>query len=170
MSAEPLSPEHLALRDQLLAQADEQGAALVQVAGDQNGAPYTFTVGAWRRMEVPEAVTVGLPDGADEHLMRNYLRRAANGEEFRPGHVYDDLLPGVLVTVERVHKGHYYEFFGTAFLVYRTGDFPAVQLITATPEDFWPWEQEAPDGFGRWQPVLTDSGAPESWTPGVDGP
>lgn len=170
MNLEPLSAEHLALRDQLMAQADRQGAALVQVAADNDGAPYTFTVGAWQRLEVPEAVTIGLPAGADEQLLRNYLHRAAQGEDFRPGQVYDDLLPGVLVTVERVNKGHYYEFFGSAFLVYRTGDFPAVQLITATPDDYWPWEDEAPSGFELWQPVLTDSGVPESWEPGVNGP
>ena len=168
--AEPLSAEHLALRDQLMAQAARQGAALVDVEGDQDGAPYTFTVGAWHHLEVPEAVTIGLPVGAGGPLLLNYLRRAADGEEFSPGKVFDDLLEGVLVTVERVNKGHYFEFFGSAFLVYRTGDFPAIQLITATPDDNWPWEDEAPEGFDLWQPVLTESGVPESWTPGVDGP
>jgi hypothetical protein len=170
VTLEPLSTAHLALRDQLMAQAERQGAAIVEVEGDQDGAPYTFTVGAWQRLEVPEAVTIGLPIGAGQQLVRNYLRRAADGEEFAPGKVYDDLLEGVLVTVERVNRGHYFEFFGSAFLVYRTGDFPAVQLITATPDDLWPWEPEAPEDFDLWQPVLTESGAPESWTPGVDGP
>jgi hypothetical protein len=34
----------------------------------------------------------------------------------------------------------------------------------------WPWQADAPPGFGAWQPVLTRSGRPESWTPGADGP
>lgn len=165
-----LSAEDQRLRDYLLAQADAHGKAIVEVAGDQDGAPYTFCVGAWRRFGVPEAVTIGLPEGVGHMLVDTYVRRASQGERFPPGQVYDDLLEGVLVTVERVNKGHYFEFFGSAFLVYPDGDFDAVQLITATPADYWPWEAEAPSGFDLWQPILTESGKPESWTPGVNGP
>jgi len=74
------------------------------------------------------------------------------------------------VVAERVARGHYPEFLGSALLLYPNGDFPAVQLIVGTPDGDWPWQASAPAGFARWQPVLTESGAPESWTPGVDGP
>lgn len=165
-----LSAEDQRLREHLIAQADAHGVAIVEVVGDRDGAPYTFCVGAWRRFGVPEAVTIGLPEGVGRHLIDNYVARANQGEKFPPGRVYDDLLGGVLVTVERVNKGHYFEFFGSAFLVHPDGDFDAVQLITATPEDYWPWEADAPAGFSLWQPILTESGVPESWKPGVNGP
>jgi hypothetical protein len=170
MTANGLSAEDRVLRDWLIAQGDQYGAALVEVAPDKDGAPYAFSVGAWRRFGAPEAVTIGLPEGVDKMLIATYVRRVAEGERFPPGQVYDDLLDGVLVTVEQVHQGHYFEFFGSAFLVHPDGEFPAVQLITATPDDNWPWEADAPSGFDLWQPVLTESGVPESWTPGVDGP
>lgn len=166
----PLSDEDARLREFLLAQADAHGKAIVEVAGDEKGAPYTFSVGAWHNLGVPDAVTIGLPEGAGHALIDTYVDRASKGERFPPGHVWDDLLEGVLVTIEHVNKGHYPEFFGSAFLVQPDGDFEAVQLITATPEDYWPWEPEAPPGFDQWQPILTGSGAPESWTPGVNGP
>jgi hypothetical protein len=102
--------------------------------------------------------------------VRNYVRRAGQGEEFPPGSVWDDLLEGVLVTVEKVSKGHYFAYFGSVFLLHPDGDFDAIQLITATNDDAWPWEPEAPEGFGRWQPLLTETHTVESWTPGVDGP
>jgi hypothetical protein len=165
-----LSPDDKQLRDYLVAEADAHGRAIVEVAGDEDGAPYAFSVGAWRRYGVPEAVTIGLPVGAGQILVDAYVQRASHGEQFPPGQVWDDLLEGVLVTVEQVNKGHYFEFFGSAFLMYPEGDFDAVQLITATPSDFWPWEADAPAGFDLWQPILTESGVPESWTPGVDGP
>lgn len=165
-----LDPEDRELRDWLVAQAEEFGTAIVEVAGDADGAPYTFTVGAWQELGVDEAVVIGLPEGLGRMLLDTYVQRAARGEEFVPGRIYDDFFDGAPVTLETVAKGHYLEFFGSAFLVYRTGDFPAVQLIVATPDGAWPWQASAPAGFDIWQPVLTESGAPESWTPGVDGP
>lgn len=170
MTGAELSPRDRQLRDHLLAEADAHGKAIVEVAGDNDGAPYTFSVGAWRRFGIPEAVTIGLPEGVGHYLIDLYVQRASGGEKFQPGQVWDDLLEGILVTVERVNKGHYFEFFGSAFLVHPDGDFDAIQLITATPQDYWPWEADGPPGFGLWQPVLTESGVPESWTPGVDGP
>lgn len=169
MTAE-LDEEMRRLRDHFVAQSNAHGAAIVEVAGDEQHPPYTFSVGAWRRFGVPEAVTIGLPPGAGEILVRNYVRRAGQGEQFRPGGVWDDLLEGVLVTVEKVGKGHYYTYFGSVFLLHPAGDFDGVQLITSTNDDAWPWEPDAPDGFDRWQPLLTESHAVESWTPGVDGP
>jgi len=166
-----LEPEDRKLRDWLVAQAEEFGAAIVEVAGDEQDAPYTFTVGAWQELGVPEAVVIGLPEGMGRVLVDAYVQRSAKaGEHFVPGRIYDDFFAGTPVTVEWVAKGHYLEFFGSAFLVYRTGDFPALQLIVGTPEGAWPWQPDAPRGFARWQPVLTESGDPESWTPGVDGP
>ena len=165
-----LGEEERRLRDRFIAESNAHGAAVVDVAGDEQHPPYTFSVGAWRRFGVPEAVTIGLPTGAGEFLVRNYVRRAGEGEAFPPGSVWDDLLEGVLVTVENVSKGHYFTYFGSVFLLHPDGDFDAVQLITATPDDMWPWEPEAPPGFDRWQPILTTTHAPESWTPGVDGP
>jgi hypothetical protein len=164
------SEEHERLRRWLVEQGERHGYALVEVAGDEHGAPYVFSAGAWRRLGVPEAVVIGLPDGMGRTLIDTYIRRARAGEVFRPGHIYDDFFADAPVLAERVARGHYPEFFGSALLLYPTGDFPAVQLIVASTDGAWPWEKEAPDGFADWQPVLTVSGFPESWIPGVNGP
>jgi len=165
-----LPEEQQRLRQWLLDQADQHGHAIVEVAGDEFGAPYVFSVGAWRRFGLAEAVVVGLPNPMGRMLVDSYVARARGGERFVPGTIYDDFFEGTPVIVERVAQGHYPEFFGSALLLYPTGDFPAVQLIVATPEGAWPWQPDAPAGFAEWQPVLTVSGSPESWTPGVDGP
>lgn len=170
MTVPNLPPEQSELRRWLLQQAEEHGNAVVEVAADQHGAGYVFTVGAWRRFGVAEAVVVGLPDGMGRVLVNVYVRRASQGERFVPGRVYHDFFDGTPVVVERVAKGHYPEYLGSALLLYPLGDFPAVQLIVATPQGAWPWQPHAPAGFADWQPVLTESGVPESWTPGVDGP
>lgn len=170
MTIHGLPDEHEALRQWLFEQAEEFGHATVEVAADEHGAGYVFTVGAWRRFGIAEAVVIGLPEGMGRVLVGAYVQRARTGVRFVPGRTYDDFFEGTTVVVERVAKGHYPEFFGSALLLYPSGDFPAVQLIVATPRGQWPWQDDAPEGFAEWQPVLTDSGLPESWTPGVDGP
>jgi hypothetical protein len=170
VNPEELTDEELALRERLIAEADERGNAIVEVAGDEYSGPYTFSVGAWRRFGVPEAVVIGLPEGMGATLVNNYVRRAAAGERFVTGVRYKDFFKGVPVVFERVYKGWYIEYFGSAFLVHPKGDFPAVQLIVPSEDVIWPWHPHAPEGFARWQPILTESGKPESWTPGVNGP
>ena len=165
-----LSAEELRLIEWIEGQAKERGNAVINVAGDDEGAGYSFTACAWALHNVPEAVVVGLPGQMGQVLLDAYVDRAANGEIFQVGKRYDDFFEGVPVVLERVNKGHYPEYFGTAFLIYPDGDFPALQLIVATPEGKFPWHPDAPEGFAAWQLVLTESGRPESWTPGVDGP
>jgi hypothetical protein len=165
-----LSTEDQELRTWLLAEADDVGHAAISVGQDETGAPYCFTAGAWRRFGVAEAVVIGLPADMAPVLLRAYVQRARAGERFLPGGVYEGFFDGVAVAVEKVAPGWYPEFLGSAFLLYPSGNFPAVQLIVPTPQGHWPWARDAPAGFADWQPVLTASGAPESWTPGVDGP
>jgi hypothetical protein len=170
MNPDELTGEELELRDRLIREADERGNAVVEVVGDGRSGPYTFSVGAWRRFGVPEAVVIGLPEGMGAMLINAYVKRAAAGQRFITGVRYKDFFKGVPVVFERVHKGRYFEFFGSVFLLHPKGDFPAVQLIVPTSDVIWPWHPHAPEGFARWQPILTDSGRPESWTPGVNGP
>jgi hypothetical protein len=170
VTAAPLNPEEQQFRDWLLHEVDARGSVVIDVAQDEEGAGYTFSVGAWRRFGVAEAVVLGLPEGMGNTLINAYLDRARAGERFLPGQVYEDFFDGVPVTVERVHKGHYLEYFGSAFVLYRKGDFPALQLIVPTPDGKWPWSPDAPEGFSDWQHILTESGRPESWLPGLNGP
>jgi hypothetical protein len=155
--------------DWIEAQAKARGNAVITVPSDDNGSGYSFTACAWAVHEVPEAVVVGLPDQMGPVLLDAYVDRAAAGRTFEPGKIYDDFFDGVPVIFEWVAQGHYTEYFGSAFLVYPEGDFPALQIIVATQDGQWPWSEDAPEGFAEWQPVLTESGVPESWVPGVDG-
>ncbi|QWF84210.1 DUF4262 domain-containing protein [Amycolatopsis sp. CA-230715] len=170
VTAETLAPEEEELLEWIVQQGQQRGNAVIAVPDDEEGAGYAFTACAWALHGVPEAVVVGLPAEIGPVLLDAYVDRAAAGEQFEYGKLYTDFFDGVPVTFEKVAKGHYLEYFGSAFLVYPDGDFPAVQLIVPTPDGSWPWQDSAPEGFGEWQLVLTESGEPESWTPGVDGP
>ena len=170
MTDAELTDDQVALREKLLADADEHGNAIVEVGGDERSGPYAFSVGAWRRFGVAEAVVIGLAPPMGRNLVNLYVKRAAAGERFVSGVRYKDFFQGLPVVFEHVDKGWYPEFLGSAFLMYPKGDFPAVQIIVPTADAIWPWHPHAPEGFARWQPILTDSLKPESWTPGVNGP
>jgi hypothetical protein len=150
------------LLEWIIDQGQRRGNAVINVSPDEKGAGYSFTTCAWALHQVPEAVVIGLPGEVASVLLDAYVDRAATGEKFDNGRVYEDFFEGVPVIFEQVAKGHYLEFFGSAFLVYPDGGFPAVQIIVPTMDGLWPWSSNAPEGFAQWQPVLTESGEPES--------
>ncbi|MGO1048894.1 DUF4262 domain-containing protein [Crossiella sp. CA198] len=166
----PLETADDQLRRELLASAEQHGAAVVHVPEEEGAANFALSVGCWRRFGAPEAVVIGLPEEAATHVIGAYVDRISRGERFPLGKVYQDFLPGCLVTFEKVNLGYYPEFLGFVFLFHPQGNFPAMQIIVTTPEGHWPWQDNAPAGFFEWQPVLTESGYPESWTSGPEGP
>jgi len=163
VSTHSLAAAEQELLDWIIDQGQQRGNAVINVPPDGQGAGYCFTACAWALHEVPEAVVIGLPGEIGSVLLDAYVDRAAAGEKFEHGRPYEDFFDGVPVLFEQVAKGHYLEFFGSAFLVYPDGDFPAVQIIVPTADGLWPWSPDAPEGFAQWQPVLTESGDPESW-------
>lgn len=158
------------LRDWLVDTSERHGAAVLHVPEEQDRAPHSFSVGAWRRFGKPELVVIGLPEQVAQSVIDTYVERVSRGERFTPGRLYEGFLAEQPVTFERVARSHYPEYLGSAVLVHGGDDFPALQLLLPTPDTgLFPWSERAPEGFAAYQPVLTESGAPESWTPGHDG-
>lgn len=163
------------VRRDLLKRVAEHDYATVAVAAEQD--PLTglhlpgwhYSVGLWALRRTPEAVVVGAPERHARHLLNRYAERAAEGESFVPGQLYDGFIDGYQVTFERVAPQHYPEWLGSARALYPDFDFPAVQLLWPKHDHRWPWNGGC-YRFHRAQPVLTAGGAPESWLPGVNGP
>ncbi|WP_034270703.1 DUF4262 domain-containing protein [Haloechinothrix halophila] len=148
------------LRDWLIEEADTRGNAVVSVAPEDGVGGYCFTAGAWRKHGVPEAVVVGLPEQIATVLLDAYVDKAAMGVRFEPGVLYDGFFDGIPVAFEHVDPAHYPAYFGSAFVLYPDGDFPGMQIIVPTPEGSWPWDDDAPEGFAQWQPLLNATGTP----------
>ncbi|ASU79424.1 DUF4262 domain-containing protein [Actinopolyspora erythraea] len=158
------------LRRWLVDTSERHGAAVLHVPEDEEHAPYAFSVGAWRRFGKPEVVVIGLPEKVGQSVVDTYVERVRAGERFVPGRLYEGFLAEQPVTFERVARTHYPTYLGSAMLVHGDDDFPALQLLLPTSDTgLFSWSERAPEGFAAYQPVLTDSGAPESWTPGHDG-
>ncbi|WP_084608774.1 DUF4262 domain-containing protein [Thermocrispum agreste] len=156
-----LSPEEAELKEWMLEQAQTRGNAVISVQPGDGVGNFEFTAGAWRTHGVAEAVVIGLPRPMGTVLLDAYVDRAATGEQFRIGVPYEDFFDGVPVLFQKVAERYYPQYFGSAFLLYPMGDFPALQIVVPTPQGQWPWSPDAPPGFRRWQPVLTDTGQPD---------
>ncbi|MGJ7905059.1 DUF4262 domain-containing protein [Actinopolyspora sp. H202] len=158
------------LRRWLVDTSERYGAAVLHVPEEEDHAPYSFSVGAWRRFGKPELVVIGLPEQVGRSVVETYVARVGRGERFITGRLYEGFLAEQPVTFERVAGMYYPEYLGSAMLVYGDDDFPALQLVLPTPDTgLFPWSEHAPEGFASYQPVLTRSGAPETWRPGHDG-
>ncbi|WP_019853634.1 DUF4262 domain-containing protein [Actinopolyspora mortivallis] len=168
MTVTPDAPDQM--RDRLLRTAERHGAAVVHVDEEEQHPPYAFSAGVWRRFGKPEVVVIGLPPEVAHAVVNTYTARAARGERFVPGRLYEGFLAEQPVTFERVCGAHYPQYLGSAVLLHDGDDFPALQMVLPEPRTgLLPWSEGASEEFREYQPVLTDSGLPESWTPGVDG-
>src|SRR5262249_24711677 len=95
VTAAPLNPDEQRFRDWVLQEIETTGTVVIDVPEDEQGAGYAFSVGAWRRFGIAEAVVLGLPEGMGQVLVRAYLERAKAGERFLPGKLYEDFFEGV---------------------------------------------------------------------------
>lgn len=123
---------------------------------------FVYSVGLWTFRRAPELIVVGAPVRHAVALVERYAEQSLAGRRFAPGGPYPDFLPDVGMMLEVVAPALYHQWLVSAFDFYPDGGFPAYQLIWPDRDGVWPWE-------GRWsrrhppQPVLTESGRPESW-------
>lgn len=158
------------MRQWLAGTAERDGAAVIHISETEDTAPFAFSVGLWSTCGRPEVIVVGLPPEAARVLVNAYIGRSRKGQVFAAGMLYKGFLDNCGVTFEHVAHRFYPEWLGHGFLMYGAAGFPCLQMLVSTPDGAWPWDADAPEGLAEWQPVLTASGRPESWTPGTDGP
>ncbi|HET9143301.1 DUF4262 domain-containing protein [Actinophytocola sp.] len=156
------------LRRDLLARIAEHDFTMVAVPAEEGHgggwvAPgFVYSVGLWSFHRVPELIVVGAPTRHAVETINRYAAQVKAGKRFRPGGPFRELLPGPGVMLELVTPSLYHEWFARSFEFYPTGDFPAYQALWPDRDGNWPWQQRW-DAHNVPQPVLTESGRPESW-------
>lgn len=128
---------------------------------------YVYSIGLWTFRQVPEVVVAGAPPRRAALMIEAYADAVATGWVPTAGGCYDCLVP-VPVVFERVAECHYDEWLAMAFDFYPNGGFPALQMLWPGADGAWPWEAARPAGGNvAPQPLLTWSGRPESFDPGL---
>jgi hypothetical protein len=132
------------------------GWHVIEVAEDDEGPGFAFTIGLYRRFQHPELIVFGLALDT-MHLMLNAAGEAVRaGRTYAAGQNYEDVLEGYACTFRPVPSRHYEAFLGYARWYYEGDDFPTLQLVWPDREHRYPWAAPTDAWIRDAQPVLAD--------------
>lgn len=154
--AEPESPADR----KLLADVEEFGWHVINVLEDEEGPPFSYTVGLFRRFAHPEVVVVGLPSKAAHPILNIVGGAVRDGRHFVAGQSYDDFVNGYAATFRVVPPEKYPPYLGYAMWFYDGPEFPVLQLVYPDRWARWPWEDGVDPAFRERQPVIADEPEP----------
>src|SRR5579862_9487803 len=95
-------PEHAAYMSWVAATVGEHGWAISGRHGDEAAPPWAYSVGMWLSCQVPELVVCGLPVEIAAAVINAIGSRIADGAQYGPGDVLDDVFPSGAVARARL--------------------------------------------------------------------
>jgi len=160
--------EHAAYMSWVAATVGEHGWAVSGRHGDKAAPPWAYSVGMWLSCQVPELVLCGLPVGNGAAIINAIGARIADGAEYCPGDLLDDICPAPLALrpVEsswRKTDG----LLGISNAFYGMVRPPYLQVVWSDRSGKFPWDQGFRRELDRMQPLLwlpRDDNPPSPWT------
>jgi hypothetical protein len=142
--------------EKALADIEAYGCHVIHVLEDQEGPPFSYSVGVQRASGASEVIVIGLKQPIAHFIVNEYNRRIRAGESFVAGERYEGFLEGFRVQFEEVGPEAFDEYMGWDKWLYGGKDFKVLQIIYPTTDGIWPWEESAPEWFRGRQPVLSN--------------
>jgi len=163
-----LDPEQLSYMSWVAETVSGHGWAISGRHGDETARPWAYSVGMWLTCQVPELVVCGLPVENGAAIINAIGARIADGAEFGPDDVLEDVCPAPLALrpVEmswRATDG----LLAISNAFYGMVRPPYLQVVWPDREGRFPWEQSFQPAFDRMQPLLwlpRDDNPPSPWT------
>jgi hypothetical protein len=161
-------PEQAAYLSWVATTVSEHGWAISGRHGDEAAPPWAFSVGMWLTCQVPELVLCGLPVDSAAAIINAVGARFADGADYGPGDVVDDVCPAPLA-FRPVDTG----WRATGGLLSVSNAFygkvrpPYLQVVWSDREGRFPWDRDFRPPAGRPQPLLwlpPDDNPPSPWT------
>jgi hypothetical protein len=146
----------------------EHGWAISGRHGDEAAPPWAYSVGMWLTCQVPELVLCGLPVENAATIINAIGARIADGADFGPDDVLDDICPAPLA-FRPVEPG----WRATGGLLAVSDTFygmvrpPYLQVVWSDKNGRFPWEPGFQSAFDQLQPLLwlpSDDNPPSPWT------
>jgi hypothetical protein len=146
----------------------EHGWAISGRHGDQVAPPWAYSVGMWLSCQAPELVLCGLPVENAASIINAIGARVADGAEFGPDDVLDDVCPAPL-TFRPVDQSWRAPdgLLAISDAFYGMVRPPYLQVVWSDKEGRFPWERGFAPAFDRLQPLLwlpRDDNPPSAWT------
>jgi hypothetical protein len=139
-----------------IADIEKYGCHVIHVLEDNEGPPFSYSVGVQKTSGAPEVMVIGLKQPIAHFIVNEYNSRVRAGEKFEPGCRYEGFLEGFKVQFEVVTSDHFDEYLGWNKWLYRGKSFEVLQIIYPTTDGVWPWEPAASQWFRERQPILCD--------------
>lgn len=150
---------------QVLDDVRRYGWHAIGVEEDEEGPPFTYTIGLYRTFEHPEVIVLGPEPHVGHGILANLARAVEAGSRFEVGGEYEDILAAEYsVRFLTVDRAYYHDYLGYARWFYEGDDFPAVQCLLPDHGGRFPWEEGFEPGMSGRQPVLAAGW--ESMSPG----
>jgi hypothetical protein len=130
----------------------------MNVLGDEDHEPFTYTVGLFETYGHPELLIYGVPRDVAHAVLRIAADAVADGKPLNLGEPTDELLEGYACVFVPVPLSEYPEHVGFARWYYEGDHFPVQQVIWPSKSGQFPWHPQASTAFRKKQPVL---GQPE---------
>jgi len=143
-----------ASEEKALADIEKYGCHVIHVLEDEEGPPFSYSVGVQKTSGAPEVIVIGLKQPIAHFVVNEYNLRIRAGERFLPGRRYEGFLESFKVQFEVVRSEHFDQYLGWNKWLYRTKDFDVLQIIYPTTDGVWPWELRASESFRQRQPIL----------------
>jgi len=138
-----------------LADIEKYGCHVIHVLEDEEGPPFSYSVGVQKTSGAPEVIVIGLKQHVAHFLVNEYNRRIRAGERFDAGARYEGFLEGFRVQFEVVTPDHFDDYVGWDKWLYGGRNFQVLQMIYPTTDGIWPWEATASEAFRQRQPILS---------------
>jgi hypothetical protein len=145
--------------EKALADIEKYGCHVIHVLEDEEGPPFSYSVGVQKSSGAPEVIVIGLKQPIAHFVVNEYNRRVRAGERFERGARYEGFLEGFSVQFGAVARRHFDAYLGWDKWLYGGKAFEVLQIIYPTTNGVWPWDANASEAFRERQPLLGEPAA-----------
>jgi hypothetical protein len=115
---------------------------------------FAYSVGLWQKYNHPEIICFGLSIPLLHEIINDVAEIVKTNEVLVKNKTYLNIFEDSRVEFLKVDPRNINDYFNTAIKLYKTDDFPALQLVWTDRNDKFPWEENFEEKFLHEQPLL----------------
>ena len=140
----------------LLSDIERVGWHILNIEGDDEGPPYSFSVGFYHTLHHPEILIIGIPHETAVELLNTFGLLIKRGAKFKIGDQSLEIIQELPLAFTDVPTDCFREYLGYAVWFYQSVDFPVLQCVWPDKAGLFPWEAGYDNRLSQRQPVLAD--------------